>query len=81
MDKIMKCPVCRASWDGGEMPEDVRHYFSPPYRWTRLVGIELPPEHPDHIDGVSFWQCPDCGTTWDRFTEEVVEDFPVIKRR
>ncbi len=39
---------------------------------SRLVGIELPYDHPDHFDGVSFWCCPDCNTRWDRWTREEV---------
>ena len=34
-------------------------YGSPPFRWSRLIGIETP-----DYDGVSFWQCPDCSARW-----------------
>lgn len=36
--------------------------------WGRQIGIELPYDNPKHYDGVSFWQCPDCNTRFDRFT-------------
>lgn len=42
--------------------------YSPPYRWGREIGIELPYDHPNHYDGISYWQCPDCNTAFDRFT-------------
>lgn len=51
-----------------ELEKDMKECYSPPYRWGRLIGIELPYNHPKHYDGISFWQCPDCKTTWDRFT-------------
>lgn len=31
-----------------------------PVRFRRLIGIELPYDHPEHYDGVSYYQCPDC---------------------
>ena len=51
------------------------------YGWTEenhrcfgnLIGIELSYDHPQHYDGVSYWQCPDCKTTWNRFTNEEEE--------
>ena len=51
------------------------------YGWTeenpkcfrRLIGIELPYGHPNRYDGVSYWRCPDCETTWNRFTGEKEE--------
>lgn len=45
-------------WDGKEE----RYYSS-------IVGIEVP----EKFDGVSYWLCPKCGTTWDRWNGEVVE--------
>lgn len=42
--------------------------YGPPYKWGREIGIELPYDHPKHYDGVSYWQCPDCKTLFDRFT-------------
>lgn len=37
-----------------------------PKHFSRLIGVELPHGHPEHYDGVSFWQCPDCKTQWKR---------------
>lgn len=42
--------------------------YSRPYTWGREIGIELAYDHPNHYDGVSYWQCPDCKTTFNRFT-------------
>ncbi len=38
----------------------VKKYYSPPYRWERIIGVELPHDHPDYYDGISFYKCPDC---------------------
>lgn len=48
------------------------------YGWTReepkcfkhVVGVELPYNHPNHYDGVSYWMCPKCRTTWNRWTQK-----------
>lgn len=52
----------------GKTDEDleamIKECYRPPYRWSRLIGIE----DRDKYDGISFWQCPDCKTTWNRFT-------------
>ena len=60
-----------------QIEEDVKKMYSPPYRWGREVGVELSWDHPDYYDGVSYWQCPDCKTTWNRWTgdeEEIKEN-------
>ncbi len=51
----------------------LKEFYSPPYRWGRMIGIQLGYDHPNHYDGVSYWQCPDCKATWNRFTEELEE--------
>lgn len=50
--------------------------YSPPYRWGRVIGVELRYDHPRYRDGISYWQCPDCKTIWDTFTSEetAIED-------
>ena len=69
IDKFGSCPKCKASWDGGDIPENIRQHYSPPYKWSKLVGIEIQGKY----DGVSYWQCPICKTTWDRWTGEEVD--------
>lgn len=51
-----------------ELEAMIKEYYRPPYRWSRLQGIEDPMKY----DGISYWQCPDCKTTWNRFTGEIV---------
>jgi len=43
-----------------------------PKCFKHLIGIV----DPRGYDGVSYWQCPSCKTTWNRFTnkEEVIDD-------
>jgi hypothetical protein len=40
-----------------------------------FVGIQLEWNHPNHWDGVSYWKCLNCDTTWNRFTN-LKEDIP-----
>lgn len=50
------CPQCGASWDGGEIPENIREYYGPPYKWSRVMAIE----YSERYDGVWEYECPDC---------------------
>ena len=51
-------------WTDEQLMEDIAKYYSPPYRWSRKIGLAFP-----HVyDGTLFWQCPDCMATWDAFT-------------
>jgi hypothetical protein len=53
-----------------ELVEITRSYGSTPEnpkKFSRLIGFELPYDHPEHYDGVSFWRCPDCSYDWQRF--------------
>lgn len=55
-----------------ELIEIAGHYgWTPdnPKRFSRIIGVELGYDHPDHYDGVSFWRCPDCGHDWPRFAK------------
>jgi len=88
IDRLMSCPVCNASWDGGDIVESllsqdwwkgsyteeafrehINASYEEPRRWSRLLGVEHL-----HYDGVSVWQCPDCGARWNRFTQELLTD-------
>jgi len=54
-------------WQGKsdeQIEKEMKESYSPPYRWGREIGIELAYDY----DGVSYWQCPDCNTTFNRFT-------------
>jgi hypothetical protein len=50
-----------------ELQKYIEDHYSPPYRFSRIVGVELPHDHPEHYDGVSYWQCPYCRHQWPRF--------------
>jgi rubredoxin len=50
-----------------ELQAFVRLAWSPPYKFSRLIGVELAHDHPQHYDGVSYWMCPDCKHQWPRF--------------
>lgn len=54
------CPHCKVSLIGGEIPEDMREHYMPPYVWRREIGIE----DAEIYDGVLEWMCPDCKGTW-----------------
>jgi len=70
LNKYGKCPVCNSDWDGGNIPKNIREHYSEPYKWSRLIGIEIR----ELYDGVSFWECPDCKTKWNRWTLEIVKE-------
>lgn len=58
-----------------ELRTDIMQWYSPPYKFSRLIGVELPYGHPDHYDGVSYWQCPDCSEKWARvFPDELTAE-------
>jgi predicted Zn-ribbon and HTH transcriptional regulator len=52
-----RCPKCNANFDGGAIPESIRQHYSPPYRWSRKIGIS------DGED-IFAWKCPDCNHDW-----------------
>ena len=67
-DKYGDCPECGMSWDGGDIPAEDRKHYSPPYKWSRVIGVE----DPKIYDGVSYWMCPMCESMWDRWTGEKI---------
>jgi len=82
INKLSNCPECNASWDGGriwkvwremdcykdktdkELQKMEKESYSEPYHFSKLIDIE----DRDKYDGVSYWHCPFCHATWDRFT-------------
>ena len=70
------CPVCKADWRGKKIPKEYReHYADGATHYSRLIGIEI---HSIFFvqggyDGVSYWECPDCKTRWDRWTHKQVK--------
>lgn len=67
----------RYGWTDEEVEKSMKESYSPPYRWGREIGIELPYNHPQHYDGMSYWECPDCSTTFNRWTGKE-EEIPNI---
>ena len=65
LDHNGKCPECGSDWDAGPVPAAHRECYSPPYRFSRLIGLEFP----DKYDGVWEWACPDCNARFPRFGE------------
>jgi hypothetical protein len=62
------CPLCKSDWQGVEIPIEHReNYAEGTTHFSRLIGIEIQGGY----DGVSYWKCPDCGATWNRFTGEL----------
>lgn len=53
-----------------ELRAFIERSYAPPYKFSRLIGVELPYNHPKHYDGVSYWECPDCPATFPRFGKE-----------
>lgn len=68
IDKYGNCPECGESWDGGSIPKNIRQHYSPPYKWSKILGIEIREKY----DGVSEWMCPFCKASWDRWTEKLL---------
>lgn len=88
MDKCPKCGVSwlgepildsfkKSKWFIGrtdiELEKIVKDNYSEPYCWQRQIGIYRAFDHPKYIDGVCYWMCPDCKTTFNRFTEKEEE--------
>ncbi|OGM09255.1 hypothetical protein A2Z67_04930 [Candidatus Woesebacteria bacterium RBG_13_36_22] len=64
------CPVCKVDWRGKKIPKEYKeHYPSGATHYSRLIGIEIQGGY----DGVSYWECPDCKTRWDRWTHKQVK--------
>ena len=58
---LENCPNCNSNWVDSIIPEQYRENYSPPYFYSRVVGVEL-------LDGdrVDHWRCPDCNHKFPR---------------
>lgn len=67
-----KCPnpKCGTCFDNGDIPKEHHHCYSAPYKWSKLIGVEIS----ERYDGVLIWRCPDCGFMWHRFTGRKVTE-------
>ncbi len=58
------CPNCEKSWRGSPIPEKYRHHYAPDTtHYSNLIGVEIP----GYYDGIAYWKCPYCGSTFRRF--------------
>jgi hypothetical protein len=58
---LENCPNCSSSWVDSIIPEEYRENYSPPYFYSRVVGVELLGG-----DRVDHWRCPDCNHKFPR---------------
>ena len=59
--KLENCPECGANWVEKLIPQEYWENYSPPYFYSRVIGVELLGE-----DRIDHWLCPDCGTKFNR---------------
>lgn len=59
--KTKNCPECNTSWVAGTIPKQSREYYSPPYFFSRLIGIS-----DSKLDRVVEYVCPDCKARFPR---------------
>jgi len=61
-----RCPHCAASLIGDPIPQASRDrgYLGDRTHYRREIGIEIRGVY----DGVLYWQCPDCGRAWNRWS-------------
>jgi len=52
--KLENCPECGANWVHKLIPLKYWENYSPPYFYSRVIGVELSGDRVDH------WLCPDC---------------------
>ena len=53
--KLENCPECGTNWVDAPIPEKYWETYSPPYFYSRVIGVELLSE-----DRINHWLCPDC---------------------
>ncbi len=67
------CPYCGKCQDGPDVAEVHHKYYSPPYKYSRLIGIET-----GGYDGCSQWQCVDCNAKWSRWDHKRILDDDIL---
>lgn len=66
LQELDQCPHCDASMIGDPIPEDKRdEYYGGATHFRRNIGVEVQGVY----DGILYYQCPDCGGQWLRFSE------------
>lgn len=61
------CPHCATDLQGDAIPQEYidKGWYGTNTHYSRKIGVEIRGVY----DGVLFWQCPDCGGRWHRFSE------------
>lgn len=61
------CPDCGSNWQGAPIPQEAidKGWYGDNTHFSRLIGVEVRGAY----DGVLYWQCPDCGSKFVRFTD------------
>ena len=57
------CPHCDADLRGQEIDPQYRDWYGGETHYSRVIGVEVRGLY----DGVLYWQCPDCGKSWNRW--------------
>ena len=60
----MRCSHCNTDLQGEPIPEQDREWFGGATHFGRQIGVEVS----EVYDGILYYQCPDCGYKWHRFT-------------
>jgi hypothetical protein len=61
------CPHCNADLQGKPIPQEYidEGFYGDLTHYSRRIGVEIRGVY----DGMLFWQCPDCGGRWHRWTD------------
>ena len=51
---------------------DAMDLVCPTCHGAQVTGVEYARDHPQHYDGVSEWQCDQCGTRWGRWSRRIL---------
>jgi len=67
---LANCPKCGSLWHEKPIPEAEQHNFGDKKFFSRVMGI-----YSRDRDCTVAYQCPDCGTCWDRETSKIRPSF------
>lgn len=60
------CPKCGKSWDAGTIPKKYRENYSPPYKFSNLIGVT-----DRELDSTTHYRCPHCEARFE--VEEITQ--------
>jgi predicted RNA-binding Zn-ribbon protein involved in translation (DUF1610 family) len=73
---IKNCPECGSLWHDKPIPKESQHHFGGSKWFSRVIYLSSWRE-----DRGYAWQCPDCGTTWDRSSGAIIDHYKVDMNR